>query len=96
MMHFQQLKGLQNSKLSMQKGHIMVKSQFFFSDKCYAAYLPPTPASSLVDPDRKSGSNCVFFREIQMNSRRLKFTEKRIIIEISIFVVLLTDLNAVE
>jgi len=63
MLNLQQLKGLQSPKLSMWKGHIMVKPQFF-CDKCYAAYLPPTPLSSLVDPDWKSGSNCIFFREI--------------------------------
>ena len=85
MVHFLQLKGLQSSKLSMWKGHIMVKLQIF-CDKCYAAYLPPTPSSSMVDLDWKTGSNCVFLREIQMNSW-LKFTEKENNNEKSIFVV---------
>ena len=86
MVHFLQLKGLQSSKLSLWKGHIMVKPQIF-CDKCYAAYLPPTPSSSMVDLDWKTGSNCVFLREIQMNSCRLKFTEKENNNEKSIFMV---------
>ena len=39
MVHFQQLKGLQSSKLSMRMGQIMVKPQFF-CDKCYVATFP--------------------------------------------------------